>query len=70
MGNGAEMKKRKLRKPRLEGWRCFSETIWKHGGGVMHEKTGRFWLGAKQLEKMGKFFLAAAAWLKEQEGSK
>lgn len=59
-----------MRKPKLEGWRLFEETIWKSWPGVLHEKTGRFWLGIKQVRAMGKFFTAAADWLDEQESGK
>jgi len=58
-------KKRKLRKPRLKGWECVADFSLL-GGGVLH-KSGRFWTGIKRLEAMGKFFLKAAAWLKQEE---
>lgn len=64
------MKKRKPRKPKLEGWDVFIDSIWKSGAGVLHKKSGRWWVGTKNLEKIGKFFLAAAKWAKEQEGNK
>lgn len=56
------MKKRKPRKPELEGWDVFISSIWGSGGGVIHKKSGRWWVGTKDLEKIGKFFLAAAKW--------
>lgn len=62
------MKKRKLRKPRkptLEGWECFVDSIWGSGAGVLHKKSGRWWVGSKRLEEIGNFFLKAAAWVKE-----
>lgn len=64
------MKKRKPRKPKLEGWDVFIDNIWGSGGGVIHTKSGRWWAGTKRLEKIGKFFLAAAKWGKAQEVGK
>lgn len=59
-------KKRKPRKPKLEGWDCYIDSICWPGPGVIHNKSGRFWHGEKQLERIGKFFLAAAKWAREQ----
>lgn len=61
-------KKRKLRKPRLEGWQIIHGSIWSKTPGVLHNKSGRWWTGVKRLEAMGNFFLKAAAWLREKEG--
>lgn len=61
------MKKRKQRKPKLEGWDVFFDSIWESGPGVLHKKSGHWWVGTKNLEKIGKFFLAAAKWARELE---
>lgn len=57
----------KPRKPKLKGWRIFTDTIWKSGAGVMHDKSGRFWLGSKQIRDMGKFMIKAADWIEGQQ---
>lgn len=59
-----------MRKPVLDGWRVFTDTIWKSGGGILHEKSGRFFLGTKKIRAMGKFMLKAADWLDHQESVK
>lgn len=47
------MKKRKPRKPKLEGWDVFIDIIWESGVGVIYKKSGCWWVGTKNLEKTG-----------------
>lgn len=54
-----------MRKPKLEGWQLFTNSVW-CGPGVMHSKSGRFWIGTKKLQSIGMFFLKAAKWSQEQ----
>jgi hypothetical protein len=60
-------KPKRKRKPRLEGWECFHDTIWNTGAGVLHKKSGRWWVGTKKLKSIGKFFIAAAEYFEGRE---
>ena len=55
-----KVKKKRKRKPVLNGWQLL-DTM------VIHNRSGRAWLGIKQLKKIGKFFIKAAEWIGEKD---
>jgi hypothetical protein len=53
-------KPKRKRKPKLEGWDYYTDSVCWPGPGVIHKKSGCWWTGTKNLKAIGKFFLAAA----------
>lgn len=63
------MKKRKLRKPRDLGSLGFIDSV--NGvGQAVYIDHGSMHLNSKEAERLAKYLLKAAAWLKQQEDGK